>query len=127
MYKNPVLKFKPVDFLEKAALDSISVCVLNASEFKLYASEVLSDGFLVTVGPISQLPDGKTRYYDRSSCHKVTISRKQLATLLNNFEHKTGRCSVCQGNGVVFKSWNTHEGSTYIDCDRCAGSGVSHA
>lgn len=39
------------------------------------------------------------------------------------WEHETGNCKTCGGDGQEWSGWSAGEGSRYRECTRCKGTG----
>jgi hypothetical protein len=106
-----------------------------SSEWEIYRWERgyeshkdLPPDYMRVTGAVAPLKDDGTRDWrkeKKSTCVTIWISDSDYREWLKNWSEKTGKCHVCVGEKTVLKSWSRDEGTTYVPCPDCLGSGRS--
>lgn len=114
-----------VSFMELAAKKKLNIHQDQA--MKMLSVESIAGGFLVHMCPTTTYQRG-----DRKGSPKYNIKQKVPVLLLDadvleqqtKFESETGKCYVCQGSGKKWIGWSKTEGSKFVLCTRCNGTGA---
>lgn len=60
---------------------------------------------------------------DGSTLREYVATTNQIDAVRDGWEHQTGRCATCGGDGRECCGWSTADGRQYRTCRRCGGSG----
>ena len=115
---NPKLKYEPISFEERAAKRALGC--LDKPDIEMSSIQVTSGLFIElrhTAKYKSGKKKGKTMYLNLFG--SITISPDQVDAEKKLFKEETGRCPVCQGNGLVWTAWSNQEGHGYKPCMEC--------
>jgi hypothetical protein len=121
------------DFRLEIARSKLGNPNLEIGIWERFGSMEKYEGCFVTVGEPRILTRGK-RKGERSWSHlkksemeriRITVEQEQAAEL--EYEATTGNCHNCGGGGEQWDGWSAAEGSRYITCRRCKGTGEAPA
>lgn len=101
----------------KAKTDGWEPCIFET---------VSDDTFRILGGvPIGRQKGGRPRWGPKKSLTCVYVNDAEIKAEEDRYESETGKCSICQGKGTQFQSWNINTGIKYCECFKCKGSGES--
>lgn len=69
--------------------------------------------------------DRDWRKKDRSTVKVVFITVQDHKAWIRDWEKRTGKCSVCLGDGKQWMGWSLTNGDKYEPCRRCRATGAA--
>ena len=96
----------------------------NQPGWEPYSWEKCGDDSIVTGDvPIGIFKSGsrKGRHKFKGPGQKVVVTKQEMTAFATEYEHTTGKCWDCHGEGKVVTGWSKVKGTSYNPCQRCKG------
>jgi hypothetical protein len=111
-----------IDAIAKAKLRLIGDL---PESFEICKYERIGDAVLVEGGPTHVLTRGPRKGQTKFGrlTHKIVITQAEIKAAEVQYEHDTGRCYDCDGDGQESRGWSKEGGDIWKTCRKCGGTG----